>query len=67
MADQGGQSMSITVQTITAPSQRELEGLVQIAIAQGWQPIGNAASLLVGGNSERGRAAWQQAMRRGKC
>ena len=57
--------MTVRVQTITAPSQRELERLVQLAIAQGWQPIGNAASLLVGGNSEKGRAAWQQGMRRG--
>ena len=56
--------MTVRVQTITAPSQRELERLVQLAIAQGWQPIGNAASLLVGGNSERGRGAWQQGMRR---
>ena len=57
--------MTVHVHTITAKSQRELERLVQLAIAQGWQPIGNAASLLVGGNSEKGRAAWQQAMRRG--
>ena len=56
--------MTVRVQTITAPSQRELERLVQLAIAQGWQPIGNAASLLVGGNSEKGRAAWQRGMRR---
>ena len=57
--------MTVRVQTITAESQRELDRLVQLAIAQGWHPIGNAASLLVGGNSEKGRAAWQQAMRRG--
>jgi len=57
--------MTVQVRTLTAPSQRELERLVQLAIAQGWQPIGNAASLLVGGNSEKGRGAWQQAMRRG--
>ena len=57
--------MTVQVRTLTAPSQRELERLVQLAIAQGWQPIGNAASLLVGGNSEKGHAAWQQAMRRG--
>jgi len=57
--------MTVQVRTLTAPSQRDLERLVQLAIAQGWQPIGNAASLLVGGNSEKGRAAWQQAMRRG--
>ena len=57
--------MTVQVRTLTAPSQRELERLVQLAIAQGWQPIGNRVSLLVGGNSEKGRAAWQQAMRRG--
>ena len=57
--------MTVCVQTITAPSQRELERLVQLAIAQGWHPIGNAAALLVGGSSEKGRAAWQQGMRRG--
>jgi hypothetical protein len=56
--------MTVSVQTITAESQRELDRLVQLAIAQGWQPIGNAASLLVGGNGEKGRAAWQQALRR---
>jgi hypothetical protein len=56
--------MTVRVQTVTAESQRELDRLVQLAIAQGWQPIGNAASLLVGGNGEKGRGAWQQAMRR---
>jgi hypothetical protein len=56
--------MSVKVQTVTAPDLRELDRLVQLAIAQGWQPIGNAASLLVGGNGEKGRAAWQQPMRR---
>lgn len=56
--------MTIRVQTVTAESQGELKRLVQIEIGKGWQPVGSAASLLVGGNGEKGRGAWQQAMRR---
>jgi len=55
--------MTVQVRTLTAPSQRELERLVQLAIAQGWQRIGNPSEITLGGRMEKPR--WQQPMRRG--
>jgi hypothetical protein len=55
--------MAVRVQTVTAPSQRELERLVQLEVARGWQRVGTPAEQTFNGRVEK--AKWQQAMRRG--
>jgi hypothetical protein len=54
--------MTIRVQTITAPSQRELDRLVQRAISQGWERVGAPAEMTYNGTMQR--LKWQQPMRR---
>jgi hypothetical protein len=55
--------MVLGVRTLTAPSRRELERLVQLAIGQGWQRVGPPAQQTYNGKIEK--VKWQQAMRRG--
>jgi hypothetical protein len=55
--------MSVQVRTVTAASQRELERLVQLEIARGWQRVGTPAEQTYNGRAEKTK--WQQAMRRG--
>jgi hypothetical protein len=55
--------MTLKVQTVTAPTHRDLERLVQLAIGQGWQRVGTPAQQSFNGKIEK--VKWQQAMRRG--
>jgi len=52
--------MSVQVQTVTAPDRRELERLVQLAIAQGWQRVGTPGQETYNGTMKRTK--WQQGM-----
>jgi len=52
--------MSVQVQTVTAESRRDLERLVQLAIAQGWQRVGSPAEVTHNGTMKRTK--WQQGM-----
>jgi hypothetical protein len=47
---------------VTAASQRELERLVQLEIARGWQRVGSPAQQMFNGQAEK--VKWQQPMRR---
>jgi len=53
-------AMSVQVQTVTAESRRDLERLVQLAIAQGWQRVGSPAEVTHNGTMKRTK--WQQGM-----
>jgi hypothetical protein len=55
--------VTLRVQTVTAASQRELERLVQLEIARGWQRVGTPAEVTYNGIMHKPK--WQQAMRRG--
>ena len=59
MAEEAG-AMSVQVQTVTAPDRRELERLVQLAIAQGWQRVGTPGQETYNGTMKRTK--WQQGM-----
>jgi hypothetical protein len=52
--------VSVQVRTLTAPDLRELERLVQFAVAQGWQRVGAPAEMTYNGTMKRTK--WQQGM-----
>ena len=52
--------MTVQVRTLTATSQRDLERLVQLAIAQGWQRVGTPGQETYNGTMKR--TSWQQGM-----
>lgn len=52
--------MTIRVQTVAALDLRELERLVQAAIARGWQRVASPAQVTYDGTMKRTK--WQQPM-----
>ena len=52
----------IELRTVTAPDRLQLERLVQLAIAKGWQRVGTPAEVTYNGTIERPK--WQQPMRK---
>lgn len=50
--------MTLQVRTVTAPDRRELERLVQQAVAKGWQRVGAPAQVTFNGTMKR--TSWQQ-------
>ena len=54
--------MTIEMRTVTAFDRRELERLVQLAVARGWRCIGSPTDVTYNGTMQR--LKWQQPMRR---